>query len=339
MKTASRHENAYTLIELLIGIFITALATVAYLAVRPKHGPWLAAAAAALAVVAGISLVVIFYRWSWRRDRRQLTELREKHRTIYRLKELPSDARSIVKPEWAEIQIGDYGWDARPGRRDGLIHLQGLTRQWQVVWHAGFRPDQIEKVAEKPSSQYDYWVPYWSRRPPPPPCPFPVQERNTPTMGLPHHSGRYFKNYPAQYYLSSGIESPQPRPVMTAAQFTSWRKAPQRQYLIWIFVLAPMVLGLSQLCFYMDRAKPALWIQVLAACGVFAGLALFIVLPGRMVKLSANKNGFQCPVCGNKITVSAGLAGWPHRNLCARCGTQVIESTESNIVPKTEKPA
>lgn len=136
MKTATRQQNAYTLIELLIGIFITALATVAYLAVRPKYGPWLAAAAAALAVVAGISLLVLFYRWSWSRNKRQLAELREKFHTIYRLKELPSEARSVVKPEWAEIQIGDFGWDARPNRRDGLTHLQGLTRQWQVVWHA-----------------------------------------------------------------------------------------------------------------------------------------------------------------------------------------------------------
>lgn len=122
------------------------------------------------------------------------------------------------------------------------------------------------------------------------------------------------------------------RPIRYLAQ------SPQRQYVIWIFVLAPMVLGLSQLCFYMDRAKPALWIQIIAACAVFAGLALFIVLPGRMVKQSANKNGFQCPVCGNKITVYAGLAGWPHRNLCARCGTKVIESNGPNIIPKTEKP-
>lgn len=327
MKTATRQQNAYTLIELLMAIFITALATVAYTAVRPKHGPWLAAAAAALAVVVGVTLVVLFYRWSWRRDRRQLAELREKFCTIYQVKTLPTASASIVKPEWAEIQIGDYGWDARPGQRDGLIHLQGLTKQWQVVWHAGFRPDQIEKVAEKPSSQYDYWVPYWSRRPPPPPCPFPIRERNTPTMGLPHHSGRYSKNYPAAYYLSPGIDAPQPRPVMTAAQFTSWRKAPQRQYLIWILVLAlPMLFGISHLCSYMDRAKPAMWIQILAACALFAALALFLILPGRMMKLAAKNRGFQCPVCGNKITVYGGLAGWPRMNLCNRCGTQVIES-------------
>lgn len=114
----------------------------------------------------------------------------------------PPPSKSIVKPAAAEIQIGDYGWDARPSSEDGLIHLQGLTPKWQVVWHAGFRPDQIEKVAVKPASQYDYWAPYWAKPPPPPPCPYPVRERNTPTMGLPHHSGRYFENYPSQYYHS-----------------------------------------------------------------------------------------------------------------------------------------
>src|SRR5579862_6610214 len=113
MKTAPRHQNAYTLIELLVCIFIVALATTAYQIVRPKHGPWPAAAAAALAVMAGLSLVILFYRWSGSRNRRQRAELREKFRTIYRVKALPTASRSIVKPEWAEIQIGDYGWDAR----------------------------------------------------------------------------------------------------------------------------------------------------------------------------------------------------------------------------------
>jgi hypothetical protein len=159
--------------------------------------------ASALALLVGVLLVVLFYRWTWRRNKQQLAQLREKYRTIYRVKELPVDSKMIVKPEGAEIQIGDYGWDARPSCQDGMIHLQGLTKRWQVVWHAGFRPDQIEKIAEKPASQYDYWTPYWAKPPPPPPCPFPIRERNTPTMGLPHHSGRYFKEYPSQHYYKS----------------------------------------------------------------------------------------------------------------------------------------
>jgi prepilin-type N-terminal cleavage/methylation domain-containing protein len=203
MAIANRERSrAYTLIELLAVIFIIGFATAVFEVVRGKHGQGPAVVACVLALFAGIFLVFLFYRWTWRRNKQQLTRLREKYRNIYQVKALPTDAKSIVKPEGAEIQIGDYGWDARPTRRDGLIHLQGLTARWQVVWHAGFRQDQIEKVAAKPASQYDYWTPYWAKSPPPPPCPFPVRERNTPTMGLPHHSGHYFVNYPSQCYQS-----------------------------------------------------------------------------------------------------------------------------------------
>jgi prepilin-type N-terminal cleavage/methylation domain-containing protein len=197
-----RHSlrGAYTLIELLAVMFIIALATVAHEVVRPKYGQGLAVVAAALALLLGMLLVYLFYRWTWDRDKQRLAQLRETYRTIYRVNALPTDGNSIVKPAGAEIRIGDYGWDAQPNRRDGLIHLQGLTVRWQVVWHAGFRADQIEKVATKAASQYDYWVPYWAKTPPPPPCPFPVQERDTPTMGRPHQSGRYFENYPSEHY-------------------------------------------------------------------------------------------------------------------------------------------
>lgn len=200
-------RKAYTLIELLAVTFIVAFASVVFGTVRSKHGLVAALLAAVLSGLAGFVMVILFYRWTWSRDKQQLTRLREQYRTIYCVKELPADVKNIVKPEGAQIQIGDYGWDAQPNRRDGLIHLQGLTEQWQVVWHAGFRPDQIEKVAAKPASQYDYWVPYWAKTPPPPPCPFPVQKRNTPTMGRPHHSGHYFKNHPSQYYHSSGANA------------------------------------------------------------------------------------------------------------------------------------
>jgi len=193
-------RKAWTLIELLVVIFIVGFVAAVHGAVRAHHDEGLALLASLLAVVISALFIVLFWDWNARSNKRRLNELREKCRTIYQIKELPSYAKNIVKPEGAEIQIGDYGWDARPNRRDGLIHLQGLTTRWQVVWHAGFRPDQIEEVATKPVSQYDYWAPYWAKPKPPPPCPFPIRERNTPTMGLPHHSGHYFKNWPSQYY-------------------------------------------------------------------------------------------------------------------------------------------
>src|SRR5262252_6155487 len=188
-------NTAYTLIELLAVMFVIAVGGFVGGAVQQKYGKPMGLLAGIVAGLATFGLVIQFYRWSWQRDKRRLTELREKYRTIYRVKTLPTDAKSVVKPDKAEIRVGDYGWEAHPNRKDGLIHLQGLTPRWTVVWHAGFRPDQIENVAEKTVSQYDYWVPYWAKTPPPPPCPYPVQERKTPTMGLPHPYGNYFKKY------------------------------------------------------------------------------------------------------------------------------------------------
>ena len=201
-------------------MFIVAFVVAVHEAVRAKHGQGPALVASALAVLIGASLVVLFYRWTWSRNKRQLSQLRENYRSIYQVKELPTEAKSIVKPAGAEIQIGDFGWEARPSRKDGLIHLQGLTSRWQVVWHAGFRPDQIEKVAAKPTSQYDYWAPDWAKPPPPPPCPFPVRERTTPTMGLPHHSGHYFENYPSQNYQSTNNV---PDPIKRDAKSNEFR--------------------------------------------------------------------------------------------------------------------
>lgn len=69
---------------------------------------------------------------------------------------MPAAQMSIIKPQGAEIRIGDYGWEAGPDPGDGLIYLQGLAPDWTVVWHTGFSRDEVERVAEKPTSQYDY---------------------------------------------------------------------------------------------------------------------------------------------------------------------------------------
>ena len=185
-------QQAWTLIEFLAFEFTLVVTMLAWHFVAKRFGFWAGIGASILSVVACAIAVILFYRWSWRRNKRRLQELREKYRTIYRVIGLPTDKRSATMPEGAEIRVGDYGWEAGPIHNDGLIYLQGLTVKWCVVWHAGFRPDQIEKVGPKPSSQYDYWAPYWAKVPPPAPCPYPVVERKTPTMGLPHHSHRYF---------------------------------------------------------------------------------------------------------------------------------------------------
>lgn len=61
MRIASRQENAYTLIELLMGMFISAFAAVAYVVVRVNYGPGLAMLAAAVAVLVGVALVILFF--------------------------------------------------------------------------------------------------------------------------------------------------------------------------------------------------------------------------------------------------------------------------------------
>jgi hypothetical protein len=182
---------AYTLVELLAVMFVVAMTGLVEESVAHRFGRWTGIGAGAVTLVICVIGVVLFYRWSWKLDRRRLQELREKYRGIYRVIALPSDQKIVAKPDGAEIKIGDCGWEAGPVSKDGLIYLQGLTLEWTVVWHAGFRRDQIEWITEKPSSQYDYWVPYWAKSPPPP-CPYPVIERATLTMGRPHHSHRYF---------------------------------------------------------------------------------------------------------------------------------------------------
>ena len=164
----------------------------AFGAVRTAYGVWAGIGAATLTATGCAIIACLFYRWSWRRDDRRLRQLREEYRGIYRVLVVPSDPKLIVAPAGATIRIGDYGWEAGPISKDKLIYLQGLTPEWTVVWHGGFHTDQIERVATKNVSQYDYWHPYWADPPPPPACPFPVIERETLTMGLPHHSNEYF---------------------------------------------------------------------------------------------------------------------------------------------------
>ena len=191
-------QQAWTLIEFLAVMFVI-WATAAAVHAGSKYGPGWGIGAGLIGTLASATIVVLFYRWMWWQDRRQLQFLRKKYRAIYRVIAVPSDQKSIIKPEGAEIKIGDYGWEAGPIRKDGLIYLQGLTLDWRMVWYAGFRPDQIERAATKPSSQYDFWAPDWAKRPPLPPCPFPVLERETLTVGIPHHSHRVFTR-PILYY-------------------------------------------------------------------------------------------------------------------------------------------
>jgi hypothetical protein len=193
-KPLSRRAGC-TLIELLALIFIIALATAAYVTLAKSHGIGMRIAAAAIGGAVGLGIVALFYRWWGRRDKARLEKLSADYVGIYRVLAVPGEHQPTIMLEGAEIRIGDYGWEAAPLVKNGLIYLQGLAPDWRTVWHAGFRPDQIERIGLKPSSQYDYWVPYWVKIQPAP-CPFPILPRETPSMPPPHHSLRYYRAYP-----------------------------------------------------------------------------------------------------------------------------------------------
>jgi hypothetical protein len=127
-------------------------------------------------VVAAVSVALfIFAHISGRKkERGQDTMLLAKYPSIYRVITLPSAGQCILKAEGASVEVGDCGWEAEPVCQNGLIYLHGLNDQWQVVWYAGFRPEEVEVVGPKPRSQY-YIFPYW-RKNNIPQCPFPVKQ-------------------------------------------------------------------------------------------------------------------------------------------------------------------
>src|SRR5207237_10485860 len=87
--------SAYTLIELLAVMLVIALTGIIeeFVAHRFDRGPGIGAAAVTLIVC--VIVVGLVYRWSWRRERRQLQELREVSRGIYRVIALP-ECQSII---------------------------------------------------------------------------------------------------------------------------------------------------------------------------------------------------------------------------------------------------
>lgn len=175
-------EVALTSIEILAAMLVIVVSISVGQFIAREYGFWQGILGGSISGIVCIGAVVLFYRAIGRQHKKRQRELREKYRGIYRVVAVPTDASAIQKPDGAEIRAGDYGWEAEPLRDDGLTYLQGLTDQWHVVWYAGFRADQIEKVDEKRQSQYD-WNYSWVREPPQ--CPFPIQARKTPDMGLP----------------------------------------------------------------------------------------------------------------------------------------------------------
>ena len=151
----------------------------------PRFGKLEGFAAALVSAAASVAAVFAFYRCLFRRYEQELRELTQRYPLVYRVKELPTDASSIVKAEGTEIAVGDFGWDAEPIQNDGMTYLHGLTEGWQVAWYAGFCQDQIEGVGPKPRLQYYLpysWICVGANAPL---CPFPVVSTPTTTLGFP----------------------------------------------------------------------------------------------------------------------------------------------------------
>src|SRR5436309_5981084 len=94
----THRPTAYTLIELLAVMFVVAMTGLVEESVAHRFGRWTGIGAGAVTLVSCVMGVVLFYRWSWKRDRRRLQELREKYRGIYRVIALPSDQKIVAKP-------------------------------------------------------------------------------------------------------------------------------------------------------------------------------------------------------------------------------------------------
>jgi hypothetical protein len=181
LKQKVKHIGAYTLIELLAVIFVVGAIVYAN-ELGKSYGGNARIIIPIVGFVAACVVVVLTYYLLGTYEERYRRNLREKYRYIYRVIAAPDEEGKIKKHPSAVILIGDYGWEAPPLANDGLIYLQGLTAKWGVVWYAGFRPDQIEKIGLKPQSQYD-WNYTWSYNTPP--CLYPIVERETQDLGWP----------------------------------------------------------------------------------------------------------------------------------------------------------
>ena len=184
-----RENRGYTLIELLAVIVLIGVPYLIGSIAMKRFGTWAGIAIAVISAIACVTVVMFLHHAKKLRFNQRRDFLRKEYNGIYRVLTTPTDATKIKKAKGAEIKVGDFGWEAIPLYDDGLIYLQGLNPKWLVVWHAGFRPDQIEKVSLKDKSQYD-WDYTWIRNPPP--CPFAVLERKITTMGSPPFKGNYF---------------------------------------------------------------------------------------------------------------------------------------------------
>ena len=82
---------AYTLIELLAAMFVITVTGMVEEFVAHRFDRWTGIGAGVGTFTVCVIGVMIFYRWSWKQDRKLLQKLRDKYRGIYRVIAAPSD--------------------------------------------------------------------------------------------------------------------------------------------------------------------------------------------------------------------------------------------------------
>ena len=133
-------------------------------------------------IVVGILTTMLFFYClkilSVVSHRRHCRTMEKKYTRIFRVLVLPANEVIAIKTKNSEIKLGDYGWECSPiaSQKNGLVYLQSFNEKWQLIWWAGFQPEQIEFVSPKPFSQYDRFLPD-KQEILKAPCPFPVQPR------------------------------------------------------------------------------------------------------------------------------------------------------------------
>jgi DNA-directed RNA polymerase subunit RPC12/RpoP len=117
-------------------------------------------------------------------------------------------------------------------------------------------------------------------------------------------------------------------PAITSDEFIARSLALRRSGGWQFFYLVLFVPGLfvcAQICSYLDRAKPQVWIQILAGLGIFVYFTGYFVWNKWRWNQLVEKHGMACLACGREITSTAGLSGIPYMGLCRHCGTKIIE--------------
>ena len=122
-------RRGVTLIDMLAVIFVLIVPLITFDVVETRFGRSSGIAAGLLSGVAAVITIVAFYWWMGRLNEQKLRELEEKYPLVYRVTALPTDTSGIVKAEGAEIEVGDFGWEAEPIHSDGLTYLHGLTEE------------------------------------------------------------------------------------------------------------------------------------------------------------------------------------------------------------------